>query len=238
MQDSRKAVNSLILWLFGMTVGIFICQTGYSFELSGRSWNKPYLIYFNPDECPEGLLDILIETIDTLSYFIEISYEGLTDTEDDRDNINTVFCSDNFAQATYLEPGVQYEVDDAALGRAHTWFIKPWVIEVDIWINPDVGDFLKLTTEHEFGHALGLGHVFNINALMNLIIISKDLSWYIYDIAGLCALYPCDAVVVDYLGNGYIPKAIIFSRPECFEGRLMAGNGLYEAKQVNQVGCE
>ena len=239
MQDSRKAINGLIIGLLWLTLGIFLCQSGYTYELSGRSWNKPYLVYFNPDECPEDLLDILKETIDSLSYFMDISYEGLTDGEDNRDNINTVFCSDNFSQKLiYLEPGIEYAEDYTALGRAHTWFITPNIIEVDIGINPDVGEELRLVLEHEFGHALGLSHVINPLALMNFILINKELSWYIDDIAGLCALYPCDAILVDWKGNGYIPKALIFGRSECFEGRLMAGRGLYEARQVNQVKCE
>ena len=236
MTANRTAVNGLVLWLFGMAAGIFLCQSGYAYELQGRQWFAPYLVSYNPQDCPEDMLDDLVWFIDSLWFLnnLDIRFDGLSDSGDVRDGINTVFCSDDFRKQVEIS---QFEhTDDIVNGRFHSWFRGEVMVECDVRISP-AGDLTRATLWHELTHCLGLSHVLNLDSLMNIFLTDPEMGLHIDDIAGLCFLYDCDAVVVDYLGNAYIPKALTFSRPGCFEGRLMISNGMYRARQVSEIRC-
>lgn len=204
MTAKRTAVNGLVLWLFGMAVGIFLCQSGYAFEPTGQKWAKEYVWELGGD-C--SVLVELFMPVALASYGRWIDYsrgDDFFDVPSIRDDKSTVYCSD---APVITEKSEEINGDWMSSGNAKwRWPItQNLTIECDIWIAQDAFPLTILKIlRHELGHCFGLGHSDIEDAIMYHAPSGNRL--HVDDMAGMATVYGDCAIQIDRDGNKFMPR--------------------------------
>lgn len=224
-------------WIVTIIVALFTINL-YGFELfPGEPKIFKTIVYgFNPNNCYDELQADVFDYVDRLSYFVDFEYAGEVVERNARDNIWTIFCGDRPLDETTAPSGETFIEIQAINGTSFCWMIGTAMFECDFWISPDAS---RTTVAHELTHGLGIAHDLTplSSSLMAAPRMRIDTLWSIDDLNGLCYLYGCNDVLVDFDGNVLLPSVILFNDLICLEGELRNARGGYTARNVNEIDC-